>query len=537
MDDFKMSLPMEELSGKFRTRARYWRPRLVSAAIIALVMLIGLLATWRSFFVYVPPGSHLIIISKDGKPLAPGQILAEEGEKGIQRAVEGEGWHFVLPIVYSTELEKNVDVPAGKVGIVTARGGKPLPEGRLLAEDGEQGIQRRVLPPGTYRINGYGFDVELVPAIDIKPGYVGVQRRLLGQDSQGRFAESDQEKGILRTVLQPGMYYINTKEFEIIPTEIGIFQTTFISDPNPKKSTAITFTSKGGFAISMDCTVEWEVLPQDMPSLIAEYGGRKAVETNVIEVQAHAIGRDKGIDYGAQDFLEGTRREKFQDDFTKELTRICREKAVTVHAAFIRNIAIPDEYLTPIRDKQVAAETEITNQVKEATAESVADVEREQQMIVQRGIEVEAETKRLVAGIDRETSNTATRNEAQIGLLKAEYGAKIAALIGQKTETMGAAEANVTQLVETARSSLYQMKMDVFQNDGDAFLRYTLAEGLNPKMIVRLFQSGPGTFWTNMEGRNLNMLLPTGAFTPPSLPTAPPLPSSPVEKPPQKLAK
>jgi len=78
-------------------------------------------------------------------------------------------------------------------------------------------------------------------------------------------------------------------------------------------------------------------------------------------------------------------------------------------------------------------------------------------------------------------------------------------------QTLGAADATVTQLVETARSSLYQMKMDVFQGDGDAFLRYTLAEALNPKMVVRLFQSGPGTFWTNMDGKSLNMLVPTGA--------------------------
>ncbi len=120
----------------------------------------------------------------------------------------------------------------------------------------------------------------------------------------------------------------------------------------------------------MDCTVEWEVLPQDMPSLIAEYGGRKAVERTVIEVQAHAIGRDKGINYGVQDFLEGTRREEFQDDFTQELTRVCREKDVTIHSAFIRNIVIPEVYLEPIRAKQVAAETEITNKAKEATAES-----------------------------------------------------------------------------------------------------------------------------------------------------------------------
>ncbi|HEY1785068.1 MAG TPA: hypothetical protein VGG30_05935, partial [Pirellulales bacterium] len=186
-----MSVPIDELSDRFFSHARKWRPHLVSMAVVTLVVLIGLLATWRSFFVYVPPGHHLIIVAKDGKPLAQGQVLAEAGEMGIQRVVHGEGWHFVLPILYATELEKNIDVPAGMIGIVTARGGKPLPPGRLLAEEGEQGIQRRVLPPGTYRINGHGFDVDLEPATEIKPGYVGVLRRLLGTDSKGRFAESD----------------------------------------------------------------------------------------------------------------------------------------------------------------------------------------------------------------------------------------------------------------------------------------------------------------------------------------------------------
>ena len=103
---------------------------------------------------------------KTAQPLTSGHVLAEPDQKGIQREVLGEGWHFVLPIVYATEIEKNTEIPAGKVGIVTALGGKPLPPGRLLAEkaanskDEEQGIQRQVLPPGVYRINLRGYKVE-----------------------------------------------------------------------------------------------------------------------------------------------------------------------------------------------------------------------------------------------------------------------------------------------------------------------------------------------------------------------------------------
>ena len=497
---------------------RRWRRTFIVWGVLLLIVLCLVALVWNSFFVYVHPGEHLVITAKDGEPLAPGHVLAETGQKGIQREVLGEGWHFVLPIVYSAEREKNTDIPPGKVGIVTTLGGKALPPGRLLAEktndvkDEEQGIQREVLPPGSYRINLRGYKIELVDATDIKPGFVGVQRRLLGYDGHGRYAEKPNEKGILREVLQPGLYYVNTKEYEIIKAEVGIFQTAFRYDDDPQKNTAITFISKGGLAISVDCTVEWEVLPEDMPDLVAEYGSRRAVESTVIDTQAHSIGRDKGIDYGVQDFLEGTKREKFQADFTQELVRVGREKNVTVHSAFIRNIVIPEVYLKPIRDKQIAGETEITNKAKEITAQTVADVEREQQMVPQRMAEVEADTKRLVANIDRQVENTVTKTQSEIDKLKAEYDAKIAALESRRTQVIGGAKAEVSKLTETARSALFQMKMDVFQNDGSAFLRYSLSEQLNPKIVIRLFHSGSGTFWTNLEGKGISLMLPaTGA--------------------------
>jgi hypothetical protein len=505
---------------------RHWRRALIIWGVLVLATLLFVVLTWNAFFVYVRPGEHLIKIAKDGMPLTPGHVLAEAGQKGILREVLGEGWHFVLPIVYATEKEKNTDVPPGKVGIMTALGGKLLPPGRVLAEraddpkDEEQGLQRQVLPPGSYRINLRGYKVELIDATEIKPGYVGVQRRLLGHDGKNRFAENETEKGILREVLQPGMYYINTKEYEIIKAEVGIFQTSFHYDVRPEANTAITFTCKGGFPISMDCTVEWETLPEDMPELVAEYGSRSSIEKTVIEVQAHSIGRDKGIDYGVQDFLEGSKREKFQADFTQELVRVGRAKNVTVHSAFIRNLVIPEAYLKPIRDKQIAGETEITNKAKEITAQTVADVEREKQMVEQRVAEVEADTTRLVAGIERQAENIGTRTESEVEKLKAEYDAQIAALDSRRRQVTGGAEAEVTKLTETAKSGLYQLKMDLFQHDGDAFLRYSLSEQLNPKMVLRLFHSGPGTFWTNLEGKGISLMLPAAGVAPASVPAS-----------------
>src|SRR5262249_12651832 len=150
--------------------------------VIAGVGLIIFLLTWNAFFTYVPPGKHLVIMAKDGTSMPPDQVLAEPGQKGIQREVLGEGWHFVLPIAYTTELEDNTIIRSGEVGIVTALGGSTLPPGRLLAEEGERGIQRHVLPPGAYRINLHGYHIDSVDAVRIKPGFVGVQVRRLGTD-------------------------------------------------------------------------------------------------------------------------------------------------------------------------------------------------------------------------------------------------------------------------------------------------------------------------------------------------------------------
>ena len=490
-----------------------WKRLAVVGGVLFIGGLIAFLLVWNTFFKYVPPGKHLVIVTKSGKALDPGEVLANPGQQGIQREVKGEGWHFVMPIVYTAEVEENTVIPPGKIGIVRALGGKHPADGRVLAEEDEQGIRRQILPPGAYRINKHGFQIEQVPATEIKPGFVGVVRRLLGTAGQGVFArEGSDEQGYLLRVLQPGFYYINTKEYEVINTEVGIIQTTFHAPAGAKeRDTSITFTSKGGFPISIDCTVEWEVLSAHMPALVAEYGNWKEVEKKVIDVQAKAICRDKGIDYGVQEFLEGASREKFQEDFTQELTQVCKEKNVTVHSAFIRRIVIPEEYLKPIRDKQIAAETQITTKAKELTAESENEVEREQRTIQQEVEKVQAETKLLVGLIDQEMKNVKVLNESEIEKMKSEYGSKIATLDAERKKVLDGTDAEVTKMKETAKASLYQMKMDVFQNDGSAFLRYTLADQLNQDLVLRLFHSGAGTFWTNMGDKNMNLMLPVPA--------------------------
>ncbi len=489
-------------------RALRWKRWLLVGVLPPLLVLLGLFLLWNTFFHYVPPGKMLIIIAKTGTDLPHDQVVADKGQKGIQREVLGEGWHYVTPLYYTTELKAVTMIEPGQVGIVTALGGVPPRDSRVLAEqEDEQGIRRQVLTPGAYRMNPYAYTIESVPAKEIKPGWVGVLRRKLGKGSADRFADKPEEKGILRDVLHPGIYYVNTAEYEVIPAEVGIDQTSYRYSTDPKRNTAIAFTTKDGFPIRMDCTIEWEVYPQDQPQLVAEYGDWKKLEHNLINQQVEKISRDRGFNYDVEDFIDGDKREAFQRDFTKELERVCREKNVVVRSAFIRDLVLPEDLLKQKRDRQLAIETKLTNKERELTASSDAEVEKEKKELELAEAKYKGETDAKVVQVKRELDNLKSGTEFKIERMTAEYTAKIAIKESEKKRVLGEAETEVGRLKKTADSGIFKMKMDVFNNDGEAYLRYSMADQLNKDLKLRMFHSGPGTFWTNMGDKNMNLMM------------------------------
>lgn len=196
--------------------------------IVAVILLLEGFYTWFFCRFYVEPGYMAIVTSKTGAPLDPGQILARDNQKGIREDVLGEGRHFLNPIIYEHEIVPCFDVPPGRVGVVTAKVGEELPQGEFLADDGQKGIRRRVLGPGRYRINPYGYRVEITDAVSIPIGYAGVITSLSGdQAPQGEFAGLNQ-KGIREEILQPGLYYVNPREYRVDVLEVGVNQVSLL---------------------------------------------------------------------------------------------------------------------------------------------------------------------------------------------------------------------------------------------------------------------------------------------------------------------
>jgi len=225
-----------------------------SAIVLLMLVLCAIVVRWLFFRVYVPAGHMAVVTAKSGKAPAPGTILVERGEKGIWREVLSEGRHFLNPVEYDVRIVPATVIPLGQVGIVTSKVGKELPPGEIIAPDHEsKGIWRDALGPGVYRMNPEGYSIELRDAINIPAGYVGVITSQTGKvPAPGEFAVPG-EKGVLRDILQPGLYYINRYAYQVNVIEIGMNQVTMTAG-----SDASVFSTKSRMATQNTALAELE---------------------------------------------------------------------------------------------------------------------------------------------------------------------------------------------------------------------------------------------------------------------------------------
>ena len=135
-------------------------------------------------------------------------------------------------------LSRFVYIHENQVGVVIKRfapGGKQLPEGRIVALNGEPGYQARTLGPGTHF--GYWpfqYKVEKFPMTAIQPGSIGLViandgapmpvDRVLCQTVEcdyfqdvDKFLRGGGQKGRQSAVLTTGYYRINPILFKVIP--------------------------------------------------------------------------------------------------------------------------------------------------------------------------------------------------------------------------------------------------------------------------------------------------------------------------------
>ena len=142
------------------------------------MMAVGLLLIASTSFVFVGADQvgHLKRIYAF-KELPEGRIIAKDGEKGPQARILGPGFH-VIPLVrvlYDFEEWPVITIPEGSYGQLTALDGAPMPEGMFIAPAIPDNEVAAMLDAGTFLDRGgYRGPQETV----LKPGSYRLNRYL-----------------------------------------------------------------------------------------------------------------------------------------------------------------------------------------------------------------------------------------------------------------------------------------------------------------------------------------------------------------------
>lgn len=533
----------------------------VGAGMLISAVVLFVLFGWCR--VYVPSGSCVVWTAKSGKPLPPDQELAEPGEKGIQRATNGPGRYFYNPVSWTAEIVPQVEIKAGdprtwtwvhtaarlphpmppqgnviagdfpEVGILTRKTGKTPPDNAAIVSLNSpyKGVIREPLTPGVYRINPYEYEVRKAPAFVIPAGFVGVVTNQLGQqpamvevpdpsvpvpvgpDGQpGKpatkmiqpLAEGEQ-RGTLRNALPPGVYFLNPNVVRVKIIEVGYNEFTQMAGSSYNDT--IRFPSKSGFDIELGVTVVWGLHPKHAAEVINEFGATDEILEKVIKPQLRSICRNQGSLYEARDFIQGEKREEFQQVLTSALKHVCDGKNIELMLALISTIEVYSregqhaegevDLKTEIQDTFLATERRLTNDKLQETAKKKALLEEAKKKVDVMRESIQAQTRKKVAETLAEGERRAAEIEAEGRLSVAEIERQIATIEAEKVELLGRAAADVEKLRQQAEADGKRILVEAL-GSGAAYNLYTFARNFQPDSI-QLFYSGEGTFWTDLE--------------------------------------
>ncbi|MEZ2336183.1 SPFH domain-containing protein [Mucilaginibacter sp. RCC_168] len=219
-------------------------------AVPVILILVMYKFVLRVFFgmVIVPDNRIGLVVKKftlSGKSRLPdGRIIAIHGEAGMQAKALAPGLYWGLwPWQYGITMEAFTVIEQNKLGLVKAKDGASLDTGRVLGKpvdcdkfqdaiafldnNGQKGPQAAFLTPGSYRINTFLFEIEMVPITQIHENKVGIvttldgepldKGEIAGESVSGHknyqdpiaFINAGGRKGLQEDVILAGTYYLN----------------------------------------------------------------------------------------------------------------------------------------------------------------------------------------------------------------------------------------------------------------------------------------------------------------------------------------
>jgi uncharacterized membrane protein YqiK len=106
-----------------------WNPGLIAGLAVVLVVLVIIASGLR----IISERESGLIVKRFGRPLPVGRVVALDGEAGLQATLLTPGWHFgYWHWLYKVQRVPMVIVPPGEIALVVAADGAPVPPNQIL---------------------------------------------------------------------------------------------------------------------------------------------------------------------------------------------------------------------------------------------------------------------------------------------------------------------------------------------------------------------------------------------------------------------
>jgi len=491
--------------------------------------------------VQVPAGEIALVKAVDGAAVPPGRILAKDvpcdrfqdaegflrkgGERGRQIAFLTAGAYRINPALFEVITAKNARqheldpalllvqrVPPEKVGIVTALDGRPIPAGDLaghvvaghdgfqsgekfLGAGGCRGLQEEVLLAGSWNLNPWFVQVELVAMTEVPIGYVGVVVSYVGDEhldlSGDAFTHGDLvergRKGVWVEPLLPGKHPLNSRvmKVELVPTTNIVLNWASRTEAHQydQRLSPITVRSKDGFAFSLDVSQIIHIGMRNAPRVISRVGSMQNLVDHVLQPTVANYFRNSAQEVTVLEFLSA--RSDRQQQAYAAIKQAVEAYDVECIDTLIGDIVPPAELMKTQTDRKIADELRHTFEAQREAQMRRQELERETAVANLQAEVVRSEQQVRIAERQATAHAESAKGEAAALRLRAHADA-------DAQRMRAAAEAEATRIVGVARAESYKLGVDAVGAGGYTAMQLATTLSENKMKLVPDIAVGGG---------------------------------------------
>ncbi|MBK7351728.1 MAG: flotillin family protein [Gemmatimonadetes bacterium] len=462
-------------------------------------------------FIDIPEGKLGVVDAKDGAPLtkrvfgrevdcdafqnARGFLL-KGGQRGPQIAIIPPGTYRVNTALFSVKLVPVLEIPEGKLGMVTTQDGSPLKTGEIAGrevpghntfQDGEafvtsggtKGLQAQVMMPGSYYLNPNFATVELANMTEVTIGHACVVIAFVGEPGADVTGEGFKhgnlvkpgQRGVWVEPLDPGMYPINPKTNHVVSvptTNVVLNWATGKTEAHKldAKLSTITVRSSDGFTFNLDVSQIIHIPRSSAPKVIARFGSMDNLVTQVLEPTIGNYFRNAAQKSDAISFLK--ERTQRQGEAREHIQHALEQYDVQAVDTLIGDITPPESLMKTLTDRKLAEQERITYETQREAEATRQALEQSRALANTQAQVVDAERSVQIAEFHAQSAVKKAKGEAEAKTTNAAADAEVTTVTGTaeagRIKAVGAAEAEVLKRKVESVDPQYYAAMDIFRN-------------------------------------------------------------------------